>query len=692
MKNFNWKQYCYLHKLPSSATKEDAYNHYLNNKTPEQTISTTIPKNYQQIHESFPPTLENNKNILFLCHTIPTPDIDSGSNRIVQLLKILIKLGYKIYYITHDGQDDNPHYKELLYKIGVEKVIPVDHKNEKYCHHYIEELALTQHIIFDIIIFEFYEMYCAYWDKIKYTVPNIKVIVDSVDVHWVRKLSNPLNTPEDLIKIETEKNQEKLAYSQANVVFAVTEEDKNAILAECPGANVKILSNIHSIDVSAVNFESKSKDLIFVGGDNHAPNTMAAKKAITIFKKFLIKYPDFSESKLHIVGKRTDKAILSYVKDPNVIVHKHLSQVELDSLYERCIAALCPISWGAGIKGKVCEAIAKGLIVITTPVGASGLNMTHETDAFIEENIDEQTIYKALMLDRQNYLKFTTNAKNKLSAVTSIESATKVLEGTLTLKPIVISIVTHNNAYLLQRCIDSILSKTRYTNYRIHVTSNACSDETPEVMDKYIKKYSHIISYQYNTENKHFIQAHNETINLFPESDIVLLNEDIEILSTCWLSDLYSVAYSAGYIGCAGGKTIYPNGTICEAGAQLYNNGNGENFGRYKHPDDEQFNVAKYVGYVSGCLMYMRRDCINKFGPMDMRYYPCYYEDSDWQYNLHINGYKTIYNPKVIAIHREGSSCGTDIDDEKGFKKFMKINKIKFLNKYADYDIEMYNK
>ena len=74
-----------------------------------------------------------------------------------------------------------------------------------------------------------------------------------------------------------------------------------------------------------------------------------------------------------------------------------------------------------------------------------------------------------------------------------------------------------------------------------------------------------------------------------------------------------------------------------------------------------------------------------------MRYYPCYYEDSDWQYNLHINGYKTIYTPKVIAIHREGSSCGTDIDDTKGFKKFININKIKFIDKYKNYNIELYN-
>jgi GT2 family glycosyltransferase/glycosyltransferase involved in cell wall biosynthesis len=691
--SFNWKIYCYQNGLPSSSTKEDAYNHYLKHNKPTYNKNTepsdTSVVNQSWTHEIFPEVLSDNKNLLFLCHTIPTPDMDSGSNRIVELLKILIGLGYKIYYLTHDLQPDNLRYLEDLYKLGVTRVLGADHKNEKYCHNYIEELTVKEHIIFNVIFFEFYEMYCAYWEKIKYLIPNVKTIIDTVDVHWVRKLSNPSNTEFDIEKILIEKNQEKEAYSKANVVFAVTEEDKSEIVKECPLANVKILSNIHTIH-GDIDLNLKNKDLIFVGGDNHTPNTIAAQNAINIFIDFLNKYPEFSDNKLHVVGKRTDKKILSYSNHQNIIIHNKLPQIELDNLYKKSWGALCPITWGAGIKGKICEAISKGLVVITTPVGASGLNLISEIDAIVHENITKQDLYKLFKMNNDLYIQMVSNARIKLNRIAGIESATKVLEGTLILKPIVLSIVTHNNAYLLQRCIESILSKTRYSNYRIHVTSNACKDETPKIMKFYTEKYKHI-SYQYNSENKHFIQAHNEAIELFKDSDIVLLNEDIEILSSCWLSDLYSAVYSAGYIGCAGGKTIYPNGTICEAGAQLYNTGSGENIGRHKHPDEEQFNIMKYVGYVSGCMMYMRRDCIDKFGAMDMRYYPCYYEDSDWQYNLHINGYKTIYTPKVIAIHREGSSCGTDIDDTKSFKKFMNVNKTKFVDKYINYNIEQYN-
>lgn len=696
MSHFNWRKYCYENGLPSFFTKKEAYNHYVTHS--DNKIIEQLPKNTDTISlvkEYFPLSLTDHKNLLFLCYTVPMPDVDSGSNRMIQLLRIIIDLGYNVYYLTHNGQTHNPSYIDNLYKMGVKKVLVADNKKNLYCHDYIKKLCFDDKIIFSSIIFEFYEMYCSYWDKIQYIVPNIKVIVDSVDVHWTRKLSNPNNTQQDIDKILIEKNDEKLAYSKANVVFAVTEEDKKEIIKECPGANVKIVSNIYNfIDSNYIklNIDKKNKDLIFVGGDNHTPNTIAAQNAIRIFKQFIKDYPEFNGSKLHIVGYRDDPTILSYSNDPNIRIHHNLSQQTLDNLYELVWGALCPITWGAGIKGKVCEAILHRLPVITTETGASGLSLIDNDEAFIANDTKDtiKSIHKLFKMNYKEYQNLTNRALLKLELVTSADIAKHVIEGTLSTKPIVISIVTYNNAYLLQRCLDSILSRTTYPNYKIHITSNACKDNTPEIMDIYTKKYSHI-TYQYNQDNKYFIQAHNEVIDLFPHSDIVLLNEDIEILSTCWLSDLYSSVYSTGYIGCAGGKTIYPDGTLCEAGARIFNDGHGENIGRYKNPNNPEYNIAQYVGYVSGCLMYMRRDCINKYGNMDMRYYPCYYEDSDWQYNLHLNGYKTIYNPNVVAIHREGSSCGTDIDDSKGLKRFMKINRSKFLQKYSNIDLEAFN-
>jgi GT2 family glycosyltransferase len=88
----------------------------------------------------------------------------------------------------------------------------------------------------------------------------------------------------------------------------------------------------------------------------------------------------------------------------------------------------------------------------------------------------------------------------------------------------------------------------------------------------------------------------------------------------------------------------------------------------------------------------MRRDAIEKLGPLSEKLDKMYYEDSEWQYRAHINGLKTIYEPRCIAIHHEGSSSGTDIT--KGMKKYQEINRVKFLKLMMDQTnlkIEMFN-
>jgi glycosyltransferase involved in cell wall biosynthesis len=47
---------------------------------------------------------------------------------------------------------------------------------------------------------------------------------------------------------------------------------------------------------------------------------------------------------------------------------------------------IAPLRFGAGIKGKVGEAMAHGLPVVTTLVGAEGFGLTHEFDVMIADD------------------------------------------------------------------------------------------------------------------------------------------------------------------------------------------------------------------------------------------------------------------------------------------------------------------
>lgn len=682
-KKFNWRKYSYDNNLSPYVNRADALEHKLLLLIKEAESLELLTKEIKV--EPYSLNMNYNKNIAMFCHTIPTPDKDSGSNRLNKIIKLLVQLKYKIYYFTHDTQDQNIRYKKELEQLCV-RVIPIDKIKEVYCSGMFSDIVNKEKINFDIAMFCFYDMYQLYASDIKKIFPTIKTIVDSVDVHWVRlERGNRLNIED--------KEKEKQSYKYADVVFAVTDNDKNEILKECKDANVKILSNIHSMKNTNPKYE---KNIIFIGGSNHTPNVEAALKSIDIFNQFIQNNEAYKKSKLFIVGQVFADSIIQLASlNKNIKILTSVDSAQLKSLYENNVAcALCPITWGAGIKGKVCEAIEHKIPVITSHLGNEGIDLVHNYSGFICSNIDEYvaSIKKIFASDKKIIKSLVNNAQNKLKLLVSEESALDVIEGTLTCKHIVLSIATYKNALILERCINSIMQNTLYPNFTIHIVSNGCNDNTENVLEKMQKMYGQTkIQYSINKTNEHFIKAHNKVISIHPNSDIILINNDMEFIDPLWLHHLYSSAYSAGYIGCAGGKTLNYEFKISESGACIFNDGDGMNFGRDRDRNDVFMNTVRHVGYVSGCLMYMKRNIINKFGKLDDSFYPCYYEDSDWQYNIHLHGYKTIINPRCEVLHREGTSSNV-FDQSNNFKEqCMKKNKIKFLEKYKSVNLENFN-
>jgi glycosyltransferase involved in cell wall biosynthesis len=75
---------------------------------------------------------------------------------------------------------------------------------------------------------------------------------------------------------------------------------------------------------------------------------------------------------LHIVGSNMPDDILE-LADEHVIVHGFISDDELVTLYSGVRLSVVPLRFGAGVKGKVLEALHAGVPVVTTSVGAEGI-------------------------------------------------------------------------------------------------------------------------------------------------------------------------------------------------------------------------------------------------------------------------------------------------------------------------------
>lgn len=622
----------------------------------------------------------NGKNLLYFSPMAPDYDHSSGGNRLLQILKILkLDLGYNIWFLcngTHKIQ-----YIDMLKSLGISVFLPNIDKQE-YLDKYLKE-AKQNHIYFDNAIFSWYDIGHQYIHIVKSIYPDIKIITDSVDVHWIReqrgKDSGQINIPQE--SLDFRKNIEKNIYNQSDVVFAITEKDKEYIQQEIGyGGNIKILSNIHEQK------QIKLGDhMMFIGNFNHGPNIDAAQSCIEIhslFQKTELFKKLRKKPRLLIAGPHLAPDIQKYILNSNYI--DYLGYVpNIETLYQKSNLLISPLNWGAGIKGKICDAGMCGIPILTSDIGNEGINFTHKTNALIANTITEfvdQLIY-FYSLTKKEKMSLGISAQNHLSKIVSVPAAANILKHTLQDQHIVISIVTYNQTEKLDICLKQILSLTKYPNYTIYISDNGTNNKTQKHIQS---KYTNYIStgqiiYRKNATNDYFIKPNNKLFKKreYKNSDFVLVNDDIEIEDEYWLSYLYSSAYSADYIAAAGGKTIYPDGRLAEAGAELYADGSGRNIGRYQDPTHIDFNKIKYVGYCSGCLLYMRHDAINKIGVFSTKLEKLYYEDSDWQYRSHAYGLKTIYDPRCWAIHHEGATSGTDINV--GAKKYQQINRQIFL-------------
>ncbi len=125
-----------------------------------------------------------------------------------------------------------------------------------------------------------------------------------------------------------------------------------------------------------------SRDLLFVGGFNHPPNVDAVVWFTEQVMPLLSEaYPD---TRFHIVGSNPTDAVQELQGD-RVPVYGYLSDEELAAIYRKVVAAVVPLRFGAGVKGKVLEAIQMNVPLVTTPTGAEGIPDAEQVMTVVED-------------------------------------------------------------------------------------------------------------------------------------------------------------------------------------------------------------------------------------------------------------------------------------------------------------------
>ena len=318
--------------------------------------------------------------LLVISQCYPMPDRSSGDLRFYQLLKILARdhevrfcarsdLGWQESFF---GEATIRKYEEGLTNAGIG--IELD-----------EPLAAIQNSVYDAVLFEFYHSAESLLDDVRFSRPEARVVVDSVDVAYDRLLSKARLTgiPADLDAANAVKRTELEIYAKADLVIAVTDDDKKLLLTESPALHVEVVPNIHEVPPLDDAALRSPNTLVFVGSFLHEPNIDAMLYFCNdVFPLIVQKVPNV---RVKIIGSSPTPAIKDLARD-GIEVIGFVPDVKpyLESSY----VSIAPLRYGSGIKGKIGEAMAYGLPVVTTTIGIQGFGLTPSKDVLVSDTAE----------------------------------------------------------------------------------------------------------------------------------------------------------------------------------------------------------------------------------------------------------------------------------------------------------------
>ena len=206
------------------------------------------------------------------------------------------------------------------------------------------------------------------WERFRRLQPKAKLVVDSVDLHFLREeagLALGLSTASE---VQANKQQEIKAYQQVDLVIVVTKEERAELVSQAVATDSVVVPII--VPIRAREQKERGPGLLFVGGFNHGPNANGLLWFVHECWSFVrLRVPGV---KLTVVGSNPPQEIIDLGKEDGIMVAGFVPETApyLDS----AAVSIAPLLYGAGMKGKVTEAMAVGLPVVTTTFGAQGLD------------------------------------------------------------------------------------------------------------------------------------------------------------------------------------------------------------------------------------------------------------------------------------------------------------------------------
>ncbi len=344
-------------------------------------------------------------SVVVIDHYVPQPDRDAGSRSTMAIIAGLQKMGFNVKFWP-DNLWYDPDYTPRLQQMGIEVIY-----GSEYVGKFKEWLTATGGAVTAVLINRPH-VAINYIDDLQ-AFPRVRRIFYGHDLHFERLQREFELNPGAALKKEIDHyfKLECSVWQKMDVVLYPSQEEAETVKKIDPTINASAVCPYvyDQLDNYANRSAVDGNKIIFVAGFGHPPNTDAALWFVNeIFPKIKLQCPRVS---LYLIGSRPTEQVKS-LNGPSVHVTGYVTDAELAAHYAEARVAVVPLRFGAGVKNKVVEAMAYGVPLVTTEVGAQGLP---DVESLIPVTSDAEQFARAvveLLREDNAWTKTSTNGNS----------------------------------------------------------------------------------------------------------------------------------------------------------------------------------------------------------------------------------------------------------------------------------------
>lgn len=239
-----------------------------------------------------------------------------------------------------------------------------------------------------------------------------------------------------------------------------------------------------------------------------------------------------------------------------------------------------------------------------------------------------------------------------------------------------IIIPTRNGLQHLRPCVESILSKTKYSAFEIIIMDNQ-SDETATL--NYLNNLNNhnkikVLPYAYPFN---YSAINNEAVKHAQGEIVCLLNNDTEVIEEDWLNEMVSQLLRPG-VGVVGAKLLYSDGSVQHGGVAVGPGGCADHLHHRLASEEPGYclraQCVQELSAVTAACLLTHKSLFEKLGGLDAQHLPVAFNDVDYCLRVQEEGCTIIWSPHAVLYHHESVSRGKDVSPQQKARAQSELN------------------